>query len=203
MPNLQQFSDSELAGDYKARGIDRQSSYSQFVKDRNLNPGIDAKDFFEIYDQAIAKLINRYIVNEKIEGMTHILIETYSDMPKHIKLLKEDEIHIQWVTDFGMTGSTGKAFIKSLEPIEGDKMTEAHTNTNTDELDNAVQVLVEGIRTYESDVWSSSQANVTVAEARLAAASLIHAWMFDKYGVPERIDGGIVASLIEEIRDRD
>lgn len=77
------------------------------------------------------------------------------------------------------------------------------TQANSDELDNAVQGLIEGIRTYESDVWSSSQANVTVAEARLAAANLIHAWMFDKNGAPERIDGGIVASLILGIRDPD
>lgn len=118
MANLQQFSNSELAGDYKARGIDRQSSYSQFVKDRNLNPGIDAKDFFAIYDLAIAKLISRHIVNEKVEGMTHILTETYSDIPKHIKLLQEHETHIEWVTDFGMSGSTPRAFIKSLELID-------------------------------------------------------------------------------------
>jgi hypothetical protein len=37
---------ADLAADYKARGIDRQASYSFFVKDRGLKPEINSKEFF-------------------------------------------------------------------------------------------------------------------------------------------------------------
>jgi hypothetical protein len=115
---MQQFSDSQLAGDYKSRGIDRQSSYSHFVRDRNLKPSIDAAEFFKIYDAAIAVPIQRFLTQETIEGMTHILIEIYSPVPKRIKLLEEHETHIKWVTNFGMTGSTRREFVESLTPID-------------------------------------------------------------------------------------
>lgn len=114
---MRHFTDIELAGDYKFRGIERQAAYSAFIRDRNLKPGIDAKEFFAIYDSAIALPIKRYLSNEKVEGMTHILVESYSDIPKNIKLLEEYETHIRWITDFGMTGSTPKIYISSLEPI--------------------------------------------------------------------------------------
>jgi hypothetical protein len=41
---------ADLAAEYKSRGIDRQRAWSQFVIDRGLNPGIDAKEFYRIYD---------------------------------------------------------------------------------------------------------------------------------------------------------
>ena len=43
---------SDLAADYKARGIERNASYSQFVKDRNLNPGMNASEFYKVFDRA-------------------------------------------------------------------------------------------------------------------------------------------------------
>jgi len=48
---------ADLAADYKAQGIERQSSYSQFVKDRDLKPEMDAGDFFKIYDSVTPKLL--------------------------------------------------------------------------------------------------------------------------------------------------
>jgi len=47
---------ADLAADYKAKGIERQATYSQFVKDRALKPEMDAKDFYEIYDSVSPKL---------------------------------------------------------------------------------------------------------------------------------------------------
>lgn len=41
-----------LTADYKAQGLDRQASWSQFVKDRGLKPEIDAKAFYAIFDNA-------------------------------------------------------------------------------------------------------------------------------------------------------
>lgn len=50
--------DFELIGRIKAKvksGIikDKQSSWSEFVRLKNLNPGMDAKDYFKIYDEAM------------------------------------------------------------------------------------------------------------------------------------------------------
>jgi hypothetical protein len=41
---------ADLAADYKARGINRQATYSMFVMDRALKPEISAKEFFAIFD---------------------------------------------------------------------------------------------------------------------------------------------------------
>ena len=44
---------ADLAADYKARGIDRQEAWSRFVQDKNLKPGMDAKEFYSIYDRVV------------------------------------------------------------------------------------------------------------------------------------------------------
>jgi hypothetical protein len=47
---------ADLAADYKARGIERQATYSRFVQDRALKPEMDAKEFYAIYDSVTPKL---------------------------------------------------------------------------------------------------------------------------------------------------
>lgn len=42
--------DAELAAYLKSLKIERQATFSQFIILRSLNPGIDAKDYFAIYD---------------------------------------------------------------------------------------------------------------------------------------------------------
>jgi len=61
---------SELAADYRSRGMDRQRAWSEFVKDKGLKPGIDAKEFYRIYDSASSKAFDKaeksisgYVVN--------------------------------------------------------------------------------------------------------------------------------------------
>lgn len=39
-----------LVSEYKMRGIDRGSAWSRFVIDRSLSPGMDARDFYAIWD---------------------------------------------------------------------------------------------------------------------------------------------------------
>ena len=45
---------ADLASDYKARGMDRYRAWGQLVIDKQLNPGMDAKDFYKIYDSTTA-----------------------------------------------------------------------------------------------------------------------------------------------------
>jgi hypothetical protein len=51
---------ADLAADYKSRGMSRQRAWSQFVIDRGLRPGMDAKDFYAVYDRVSAFPMARY-----------------------------------------------------------------------------------------------------------------------------------------------
>ena len=44
-----------LVSEYKAQGIPRSSAWSRFVIDRSLSPGIDAKDFYAVWDGVAGK----------------------------------------------------------------------------------------------------------------------------------------------------
>jgi hypothetical protein len=45
----------ELVDDYKARSYDKFRAWDEFIKDRNLSPEMDAKEFYKIYDKALPK----------------------------------------------------------------------------------------------------------------------------------------------------
>lgn len=47
----------KLASHYKAQGVDRQTSWSYYVRDTSLNPRMDAKDWYKIYDDAAPELL--------------------------------------------------------------------------------------------------------------------------------------------------
>ena len=58
MKDLNDLSVHDLAADYKYRGYDRYRAWDQLIIDRSLNPGIDAKDFYKIFDSTDAYPIN-------------------------------------------------------------------------------------------------------------------------------------------------
>ena len=58
MKDLNDLSVHDLAADYKYRGYDRYRAWDQLIIDRDLNPGIDAKDFYKIFDSTDAYPIN-------------------------------------------------------------------------------------------------------------------------------------------------
>lgn len=64
--NRKNLSAAALAADYKARGIERSRAWSQFVIDRALNPGIDAKDFYAYYDSVVPKLLVDEVETAKV-----------------------------------------------------------------------------------------------------------------------------------------
>lgn len=113
---MEQYSDIELAADYKQRGIERIASYSQYVKDRNLKPTLNAKEFYEIYDWVQPCALKRQIQYQKVEGMTHLLKETYMTEPKEIKILEDHATHIRFITSIGMTGGVPRQYIEYLKP---------------------------------------------------------------------------------------
>jgi len=58
MKDLNDLSVHDLAADYKYRGYDRYRAWDQLIIDRGLVPGIDAKDFYKIFDATDAYPIN-------------------------------------------------------------------------------------------------------------------------------------------------
>ena len=95
--NRLEASAESLAQDYKARGVERQASYSQFVIDRGLNPEMDAKEFMAIFDRVSPHLLMEY---KQID-----YISTHHDTELNIDcMIVEDAWGFKIVWDNGMTG---------------------------------------------------------------------------------------------------
>jgi len=91
----------DLAADYKARGLERTRAWGEFVKDRALQPEMDAKQFYAIFDQ---------VSPARLPGPSY---ETAADFQAtHLDTLTDTKVQIT-PTDFGhklvweggMTGS--------------------------------------------------------------------------------------------------
>ena len=116
-------STADLAADYKARGMSRQRAWSQFVIDKSLRPGIDAKEFYKVFDSVPLKLFKEVDVQGDVKA-THILKETYTP-ERRVQILNETEGYVEWVDEHGTVGSTPREFIESLKSVS----TEQETST--------------------------------------------------------------------------
>jgi hypothetical protein len=105
---------ADLAADYRARGIERQASYGQFVKDRNLRPEISAREFYAIFDAVTPSLfVEHQIVGDTTP--THIL--TYTDgRTRDIQLVEANGSFVRWISDNG-SGSDPNFLVSGLEKI--------------------------------------------------------------------------------------
>ena len=105
---------ADLAADYKARGIDRQASYSFFVKDRDLRPEINAKDFFAIFDATTPALINDMPPSEKF-------VPTHWDteLEEYVQIRQDERGVYRLTWAGGHTGSNPPGFpMDKFIPIE-------------------------------------------------------------------------------------
>ncbi|MHC5762597.1 hypothetical protein [Nostoc sp.] len=74
----------------------------------------------------------------------------------------------------------------------------------SDNLTQAIDTMLEGIREYESDTFSASRSNLTQAEIESIAVNLILDKFFDKDKCPgSSIDGILLADILSNIRDED
>lgn len=105
----------DLAADYKARGMDRFRAWSQFVIDRGLRPGIDAKAFYSIYDQVGPCLLEQHS-RGVLTTPTHILTDT-SGTAFRVALLDDDGVIVRYTTECGSEGSHPKSLVQSIEAI--------------------------------------------------------------------------------------
>jgi hypothetical protein len=81
-----------LAKDYKARGLSRSRAWSEFVKDRSLSPGMDAKDFYRYYDMADAELLR----GEEIEAERAPYIDPeFADYGKRVSVIQRIGRHTE------------------------------------------------------------------------------------------------------------
>lgn len=78
---------------------DRNALYTRFVQERNLKPGIDAKEFYEIYDMVGSNL---HVEDREVEFKA-----THRDKNTGtlVMVWLDDEGIYRLVTDYGSTGS--------------------------------------------------------------------------------------------------
>ena len=96
-----------LASDYKARGLDRHKAWDAFVIDRLLNPEIDARKFYQIYDSVISLRLDE--IKTFSFNPTHLDI-IIKDRPRLVQITKNDNgvYHLIW--EDGSTGTNPPCF---------------------------------------------------------------------------------------------
>lgn len=112
--NFLEMSTEELVNLIKSEGYTPQTGYGQFVLRRALRPEISMNEFVKIWNtvSGIAPIFKKSIQ----KTVTHKLVETFSDEPKFIELVEENEYYIRWLWG-DISGGTPKKFIKSLEKV--------------------------------------------------------------------------------------
>jgi len=134
---------ADLAADYKAKDIERQATYSQFVKDRALKPEMNAKEFYAIYDSVAPKLYEpdkrtpdqieaakRKVIDEvdraeKLEVQEKKLKKQFPDAsPAQIKIMAQDP-------ELKKEVAQGSIKLEELERIEKRRL-QAQSETQVD-----------------------------------------------------------------------
>ena len=107
-----------LAADYKARMIPSNEIYTWFVRDRDLNPEISAKDLLKVVDSVSPSLLARNIstVWLKEHELTHILTHTNGHKIL-VKITEKTDKLIKYITQYGGTGSTPMFLVSTLESL--------------------------------------------------------------------------------------
>jgi len=49
---------ASFCSEVKAQGMDKQRAWSEWIKQQNLNPKVDAKEFYQIFDRTFADTSN-------------------------------------------------------------------------------------------------------------------------------------------------
>jgi hypothetical protein len=158
--------DEELAAHYKAKGMDSRRAFTQYIIDKNLQPDIDAKPFYKIFNEVSPKLITD-------EYEDYDAIFTHFDTLKNMKVentnMGEFTKHV-W--EDGSTGSTPNKYLdERYTPLtqNSQSLTE---NTST----NAVKYRAE-VTGINEDVWSGNAIEYdTVEEAEQYLNNLSSKW---------------------------
>lgn len=93
-------SHADLAADYKARGMKRHQAWDQLIIDRGLVPGIDAKEFYALFDSVTACVLVGKV--ERI-GFDATHRDTMFGIDVAIRVDESGVYRMVWAN--GMTGS--------------------------------------------------------------------------------------------------
>lgn len=117
--NLETISVEVLAADYKARMISSNEIYSVFVQDRNLKPEISAKELLQIVERVSPSLLKRTISSTALldSDLTHEVVQK-DGYTYRIKLTKQTDTVLFFLTEYGGSGSTPRSFIKELRELD-------------------------------------------------------------------------------------
>lgn len=133
----------ELASDYRARGVERQSAYSAFVIDRGLRPEMDARPFLELFDAAVPRLFTEIEVRG-VPAPTHHLLEAVPGaVPKRIQILDRNQDAVRWVAEDRSTGSTPVGLIAELLPLDEANAIDSRGGLDTAAADGRVPATAE------------------------------------------------------------
>lgn len=91
---------SDLAADYKNRGMNKYRAWDQFVIDRGLKPEMNAKDFYEIFAFTTAKPLVTYTRPLNFNA-THF--DNY--LKKEVSIIQDGLGVFNMVWEDGRTGS--------------------------------------------------------------------------------------------------
>lgn len=106
---------STMAAYWKAIGIERQASYSQWVKHTQLKPGMNAKEWFAIWDSVAPRYIIETIPISVVP--THEMKLYASTLVYRVRVDRQEAIVIHWTHEHGYTGSDPVSSIEWLRPL--------------------------------------------------------------------------------------
>lgn len=138
-----ELSTEQLVQRIKSRTNDRQGAYGLFVKERNLKPEIDAKEFFDIWDRVTQ---NPYIETTEVDFIpTH----TYKGMDV---MMTDLGTRYEFIAQNGMTGGEPKPLREDFAPLNG-KAEDEQNETKVQGIDRRVPAGTQSevLQTTEND----------------------------------------------------
>ncbi|MBO8161344.1 MAG: hypothetical protein H0Z24_06870 [Thermosipho sp. (in: Bacteria)] len=136
----------DLIADYKARGFNKYKAWDMYIKDKQLKPEIDAKEFYKLYETVAPKLFkdNEVIIKGEIQP-THILKEKNSNIRRKIQILEEGDNYIRWIDEYGITGGTAKDSIEEFKELKTKEIENKQNEVPKDWVIRKPQKVIEGL----------------------------------------------------------
>jgi hypothetical protein len=105
----------EYASNLKWGKVARDHSWSEWIKYTNLNPGMDAKDWYKIFDNAIASAPTRQRFNVNPTHRIYYRDNYFRD----VEIISKNETVIHWRCDEGLAGSDlyKEPYVDKIEPL--------------------------------------------------------------------------------------
>jgi hypothetical protein len=94
----------DVAAHFKALGIGRQESWSRWVQWTQLRPGMNAKDWYKIYD-SVSPMLMQMAARPSMGEPTHRITYHYGSPTKVVRVTRKTNLFVEWIDEDGYTGS--------------------------------------------------------------------------------------------------